>query len=184
MVYGYYDKKTRSFHKFTRMSSTVTIMNKKDLTVGDNVWVWHYTILDATEGLTIENGCQIGVWVGLFTHGSESSIRLLGDNFVHIHNTKRKGYTRGKVRIGAYSFIGAGSVVLPGVNIGKGCIIGSGALVMHDIPDYSIVVGSPGKVKGSTIDLDRNLFKDHDFSASYYDHEALIKIREKVKNEK
>lgn len=177
MVYGYYDNNTRSFRKFTRMSSTVTIMNKKGLTVGDNVWVWHHSILDATEGLTIEKGCQIGVWVGLFTHGSESSIRLLGDQFVHIHNTKRKGYTRGSVRIGAYTFIGAGAIVLPGVSIGKGCIIGSGALVMQDIPDYSIVVGSPGKVKGNTIDLDKKFFNNYDFSESYYDDEALTMIR-------
>ncbi len=74
MVYGYYDHNSRMFQKFTRMSSTVTILNKKGLSVGDNVWVWHYTILDATEGLTIENGCQVGAWVGSSTDGSESSI--------------------------------------------------------------------------------------------------------------
>ena len=50
MIYGYYDHASGTFRKWTRMSSTVTIMNKKALSVDDQVWVWHYTILDATEG--------------------------------------------------------------------------------------------------------------------------------------
>lgn len=181
MLYGYYDQGERKFRKYSRMSSSVAIMNKKALSVGDNVWVWHYSILDATEGITIGEGAQIGAWVGIFTHGSESSIRLLGSQFVKIPNTERKGYTRGAVEIGEYTFVGAGSKILPGVTIGKGCLIGAGALVTSDIPDYSIVVGSPGKIKGSTIDLDTKFFKDFDFSETYYDTNALEMIQMKLK---
>jgi maltose O-acetyltransferase len=36
---------------------------------------------------------------------------------------------------------------LPGVTIGKRCIIGAGAVVVHDIPDDSLVVGNPAVVK-------------------------------------
>lgn len=173
MVYGWYDNTSGAFRKYTRLSSTAVIMNKQKLSLGDDVWVWHYSILDATEGLTIGQGCQIGAWVGIFTHGSESSIRLLGPHFVHIHHSQRRGYTRGAVRIGEYTFIAAGSVVLPGVSIGKGCLIGAGTLVTRDVPDYAIVVGSPGKIIGSTIDMDARFFKEHDFSESYYDANAL-----------
>lgn len=180
MVYGFIDPATRRFRKYTRISSSVHIMNRKALTIGDDVWVWHHTILDATEGLVIEDGVQIGAWVGIFTHGSEYSVRLLGRQFVHIPNTERKGYTRGAVRIGAYSFVGAGSVILPGVQIGKGCLIGTGTVVTKDVPDYSIVVGQPGKVKGSTIDIDQRKFQEEDFSDTYYDTEALKLIKEKL----
>jgi len=176
MVYGFRDPASGDFRKYTRMSSTVTIMNKKALSVGDNVWVWHYSILDATEGIVIEEGAQIGAWVGIFTHGTESAIRLLGRQFVHIPNTERLGYTRGGVRVGAYTFVGAGSAVLPGVTIGKGCLIGAGTLVTKDVPDYSIVVGRPGKIVGSTIDLDAQFFEDYDFSDTYYDGEALRQL--------
>lgn len=180
MVYGFRDPATGRFHKWTRISSNVVIMNRRRLSMGDNVWVWHHSILDATEGLTIEEGAQIGAWVGLFTHGSESSIRLLGRQFVHIPNSERRGYTRGPVRIGAYTFVGAGSVVLPGVTVGKGCLLGSGALVTHDVPDYSIVVGAPAKVRGSTIDMDARAFRSYDFADTYYDAEALNQIRQKL----
>ncbi len=180
MVYGYYDVASQSFRRYTRMSSTVTIMNRQALAVGDHVWVWHYSILDATEGLIVEEGCQIGVWVGIFTHGSERSIRLLGREFVHIPNAERRGYTRAGVRIGAYTFVGAGSVILPGVSIGKGCLIGAGSLVTRDVPDYSIVTGQPGTVVGSTIELDEKLFREYDYSATYYDPRALQEIQRRL----
>jgi len=176
MVYGYWDPGSRCFRKFVRMSSTVTIMNRSKLYVGNDVWVWHHSILDATEGLQIGEGCQIGAWVGIFTHGSENSIRLLGSRFVHILNNERPGYTRGPVKIGAYTFVGAGSVILPGVAVGKGCLIGTGTLVAQDVPDHSVFVGWPGKVRGSTIDLDRRQVHEMDYSATYYDPDALAKI--------
>jgi len=177
MVYGFYDHASKTFRKYTRFSSTVTVMNKRALSVGDFVWVWHYTILDATEGLDIGVGCQIGAWVGIFTHGSENSIRLLGQDFVNIDNKLRSGYTRGKVKIGDFTFIGARSIILPGVTVGKGCLVASGALITNDIPDYSLVVGTPGKVVGSTLEIDRRFFSTGDYSATYYDKEALSKLK-------
>ena len=177
MIYGYRDPDTRVFRKYTRISSTTVILNKSKLLLADHVWVWHYSVLDATEGLTIDEGCQIGAWVGIFTHGSQNSIRLLGRKYVDIPFTQRKGYTRGSVKIGAYTFIGAGSMVLPGVTIGKGCLIGAGTLVTKDIPDYSIVTGTPGQVMGSTIDLDRKYFDDPEIVKTYYEQSLLNAIR-------
>lgn len=178
MVYGFRDPRTRIFRKFTRMSSTVTIMNSKKLSVADNVWVWHYTILDATEGITIEEGAQIGAWVGVFTHGSENSIRLLGKDFVNIPNTERKGYTRGGVKIGAFTFVGARSTILPGCTIGKGCIIAAGSIVSKNVPDYSIYVGNKIMEK-TTLDKDLKFFENYDYSNTYYDEDALKFIKEK-----
>lgn len=169
MVYGYRDPATGRFRKWTRLSSNVVVLSKHRLAIGDHVWVWHHSILDATEGLTIEEGAQIGAWVGIFTHGSEHAIRLLGRQFVHIPHGERRGYTRGAVTIGAYTFVGAGAVILPGVTIGKGCLIGSGALVMQDIPDYSIAIGSPARVRGSTRDTDSRFFRKYDYSETYFE---------------
>ena len=52
----------------------------------------------------------------------------------------------GNVRIGEGSFIGSGVTILPNIKIGKWCKIGAGAVIINDIPDYSVVVGVPGKV--------------------------------------
>jgi acetyltransferase-like isoleucine patch superfamily enzyme len=55
-------------------------------------------------------------------------------------------FKEGKVIIKSGAHIGIGAIILPGVTIGKGTIIGAGAVVTNDIPDYSIAVGIPAKV--------------------------------------
>ena len=39
-----------------------------------------------------------------------------------------------------------GSIVLPGVTIGEGCVVGAGSVVAKDLPDFAIAVGNPAKV--------------------------------------
>ena len=51
-----------------------------------------------------------------------------------------------KVVIDDYVWIGRRAIILPGVKIGKGVVIGAGALVSKDIPDFGIAVGNPAKV--------------------------------------
>lgn len=55
-----------------------------------------------------------------------------------------------KVTICENSFIGAGSIILPGTTIGKWCIVGAGAVVKGLIEDYAIVAGNPAKIIGYT----------------------------------
>ncbi|MEG9327957.1 CatB-related O-acetyltransferase [Salinimicrobium catena] len=43
-------------------------------------------------------------------------------------------------------WIGANSVIMPGITIGNGAVIGAGAVVTKDVPDYAIVVGVPAKI--------------------------------------
>lgn len=50
------------------------------------------------------------------------------------------------VRIGEGSWIGEKVIILPGVHIGKKVIVGAGAVVTKDVPDYTIVAGNPAKV--------------------------------------
>lgn len=80
----------------------------------------------------------------------------IGDNVtlaprVHIlaHDASTKtylGYTKiGCVNIGNRVFVGAESVILPGVTIGDDVIIGANSTVTHDIPSGMVVVGSPAK---------------------------------------
>ena len=52
---------------------------------------------------------------------------------------------RAPIQIGDDVWIGAGAVVLPGVNVGEGAIIGAGAVVMADVPPLTIVVGVPAR---------------------------------------
>ena len=81
----------------------------------------------------------------------------IGDNVtmaprVHVlcHDASTKqfiDYTKiGRVTIGNNVFVGADTVILPGVTIGNNVIIGAHSTVTHDIPDNSVVGGSPAKI--------------------------------------
>lgn len=81
----------------------------------------------------------------------------IGDNVtmaprVHIlcHDASTKQFLNhtkiGRVTIGNNVFIGAESVVLPGVTIGNNVIIGANSTVTHDIPDGSVAAGTPARV--------------------------------------
>jgi acetyltransferase-like isoleucine patch superfamily enzyme len=49
------------------------------------------------------------------------------------------------VRVEAWADIGTGSVLLPGVTVGKGSIVGAGAVVTRDVPPFAIVAGVPAR---------------------------------------
>lgn len=75
---------------------------------------------------------------------------ILTDNHgfarIDIPMTEQPTSTAKKVVIGNDVWIGTRVIILPGVNIGNGVIIGAGAIVTKNIPDYAIVGGSPAKL--------------------------------------
>jgi len=57
-----------------------------------------------------------------------------------------QGRETGKISIGEDVWLGAYVIVLPGVTIGKGSVIGAGAVVTKDIPPYSVAIGVPARI--------------------------------------
>lgn len=70
-------------------------------------------------------------------------------------------------QIGDYSLIGINAVVLNGAKIGKHCLIGANTLIPEgmEIPDGSMVIGSPGKVRRELNDSQKKILE---FSAAHY----------------
>lgn len=59
---------------------------------------------------------------------------------------KERTRTISEVEIGNDVWVGANSVIMPGVTIGDGAIVGASAVVTKDVPPYAIVIGVPAKV--------------------------------------
>ena len=156
------------FCRRTRFSDTVFWYHKENVFIEDNAFVWHYSIIDGTGGVHIEEGAQIGAWVGIFTHSSHIAIRLYGNHYQTVPEFEKAGFSIKPVRIGKYSFIAAGSKILPGVSIGKGVIVAAGSIVSENVPDFSIVAGNPAKVIGSVNKLDERYLRDNDHIKQYY----------------
>ncbi len=98
--------------------------------------------------ITIGKRVTISSNVRILTH--DWSLDTVLESFLECDPKNRPiGQIRG-VEIGDYTFIGTGSIIMPGAKIGKGVIIGAGSVVRGKIPDYSIVIGNPAKVIGNT----------------------------------
>lgn len=147
------------FLPHTRVSNTTFIFARDRLNVGDHVFIGHFSVMDATYGLEIGEGCQIGFFTGIFTHSSHAAIRLYGRTYVDV--PEKKAYFTAPVSIGAFSFIGAHATLLPGTRLGKGCVVSAYSLVSGEFPDFSIIGGQPAVVIGDTRRMDARLLRQH-----------------------
>ena len=56
-------------------------------------------------------------------------------------------HKKSPIHIGDYAWIATNSIILPGVRIGRGAVVGAGAVVREDVPDYGIVTGNPATLE-------------------------------------
>lgn len=114
--------------------------------------LWYYRTvwgMDLGQGLRISRSAKLdrtnpkGVHIGDYTLIS-FDVAIIAHDFIW---SRRPINTR----IGSHCFVGARSVIMPGVSVGDHCIIGSGSVVTTDIPSNSIAVGNPAKVIKSGI---------------------------------
>jgi len=95
------------------------------VTVKCGVFLW--------DGLTIEDDVFIGPGA-IFTNDTRPRSKQ------HLHK-----YLGTLLKQGCT--LGAGSITLPGITIGRWAMVGAGAIVTHDVPDYALVVGSPARFR-------------------------------------
>ncbi|HEY3204536.1 MAG TPA: acyltransferase [Thermoanaerobaculia bacterium] len=86
------------------------------------------------DGITLEDDVFVGPDVAFSNDPRPRSLQHLDS------------HPRTRVREGAS--LGAGVIVLPGITIGRYAMIGAGALVTRDVPDFGLVYGSPARVHG------------------------------------
>jgi acetyltransferase-like isoleucine patch superfamily enzyme len=64
----------------------------------------------------------------------------------HDHSNISLPHIGSTVKINDDVWIGARSIILPGVELGKGAVIGAGSVVTKNVPEFSIVAGNPAKI--------------------------------------
>lgn len=105
------------------------------------------------EGTVVMPQCSIKAMTTIGRHCIVNAGAIIGHDvtiadYVHVApNSSVAGFVN--IQEGAH--IGIGASVIQGVTIGKWSIIGAGAVIIKDVPDYSVVVGNPGKVIKSVI---------------------------------
>lgn len=94
------------------------IVGHREIVIGDDVWTGHH------------------VYVTDANHGYEDVTVPIGKQFSEPR----------PVSIGSDSWLGHGAVALPGATIGRHVVIGAGAVVTGEIPDFCVAVGNPARV--------------------------------------
>jgi len=118
--------------------------NRGSVVVGNNSWLGPYCLLYGNGDIRIGDGVLIAGHTSINTvshHAERVDIPI-----------SEQGTEIAPVVIHDDVWIGLNAVILQGVTIGRGAIIGAGAVVTRDIPAWSVVRGVPAKVVRSRLD--------------------------------
>lgn len=105
----------------------------------------------------IDPTCYIDRGFARLLEIQDNAVVAMGTAFI-LHDSSINNVTGGPIKIGrivvqAGAYLGAFVVVLPGVTIGKGAIVGAGALVSSDVPLNTVAVGHPARPLCDVSDL-------------------------------
>lgn len=96
--------------------------------------------------ITLREGCRISTNVSFVTHdGGTWAFRNTWEEYKDV-------VKYGRIEVGRYSFIGARSIIMPGVTIGDNCVIGAGSVVTKDVPSGTVVAGVPARQICTTLE--------------------------------
>lgn len=111
-------------------------------------------------GVIVGEGCRI--YSDKF--GSEPWLISIGDRVTissevtfinhdgvgwHFSDERGRRFRYARITIGSNVFIGANTIILPGVSIGSNCVVGAGSVVTRSMPHNTVAAGNPARVLGS-----------------------------------
>lgn len=122
------------------LNREVIIESPHNISIGDNVGINARCWISGGGGLDIEDNVLIGPGVHIIT-----SNHNYGE---HGKSIREQGHTHKPVRIENNAWIGAGTIILPGVTIGMRAVVGAGSIVTKSLEANGVYVGNPAsKIK-------------------------------------
>lgn len=117
--------------------------SKSEIVIGNNCFLGGDNHITSINKVVIGDNFLSGKWVTITdnSHGDTNNKELMG-----IHPSLRPVISKGAVVIGNNVWVGDKVTILPGVNIGDGAVIAANAVVVKDVPAYSVVAGVPAKI--------------------------------------
>jgi acetyltransferase-like isoleucine patch superfamily enzyme len=151
----------------TRISPSCCIEHEDRLQLGDHVYIGPFNFIEASGGITLEEGVQITSHVSIVTHSSHRALRLLGREYIAWVG-ERPGWIAGPVHIGAYSFIGPHALIEASTRLGRGTLVRAGSIVRGEFPDFAVLDGRPALVVGDTRRGDEAWLQRHPEHRAHY----------------
>lgn len=148
----------RKFGHGVKIGSDVGFKHLETFEIGDGVFVGAQAYIQGRHDGVIRLGNH--VWIGPQAYldardliledyvGWGPGAKVLGSNHTGIPTSEpiiKSNLEILPVRVKAWADIGMGAILLPGVTVGKGSIVGAGAVVISDVPPFAIVAGVPAR---------------------------------------
>lgn len=132
---------------------------------------WHPDWLPSyPERISIGNNVTVAADVRLYEH---DMIQRMWNNDPTYRGQRIRQKTS-EITIGDNSVLGARSIILYDVHIGRNVVVASGSVVTKDVPDFSIVAGCPAKVIGDTRELFKKRITENGFDMSDYSYDKYF----------
>ncbi len=142
-----------------RVGRGVVVTHPETFEIGDAVFIGDHACIQGRFDGTCVVGTQ--VWIGPQSYFDARNL-VLGDAVgwgpgAKVLGSQHTGLPSGvpiiqtdlairPVRVGEWADIGVNAVILPGVTVGRGAIVGAGAVVVKDVPPFAIVAGVPARL--------------------------------------
>jgi maltose O-acetyltransferase len=127
-----------------------------NISVGENFFASYDCILGDSAEIIIGNSCILGPRVTINTEDCPIDAGVRNDDLEYAK----------PVKIGNDVYIGAGSIINPGVTIGDDVVIGAGSVVTHDLASHAVYGGNPASKIRDIADKERKKWKDE--QSEYY----------------
>lgn len=133
----------------------INVQIRENASIGSECIISKDVYID--ESVSIGNRCKIQNSVSVYKGVSIADDVFVGPNVCFTNDLVPRAFNQNweitKTTVNEGASIGANATIVCGVNIGKFSMIGAGAVVTKDVPDFSLVVGNPAKVIGK---VDKN----------------------------
>ena len=127
----------KSIGERNKFDYNVTIHKPEKLTIGNDNFFGQNIYLIANGGIEIGNNCAIAANCKFITRN-----HIFKDKNIPIN---AQPHTYKSIKIEDDCWFGYNVIILPGVSLGKGCVVGAGSIVTKSFPAYSIIAGVPAK---------------------------------------
>jgi acetyltransferase-like isoleucine patch superfamily enzyme len=141
VFYRFREGGTITLHDRSRLHLDTILQTEQggSIVIGADTHVHPRCILYACKGsIRIGSGVQVAVNCAIYPYDHGTA---LGEPIM-----KQPIQSKGDIVIGDGAWIGMGTIVLSGVNIGNGAVVAAGSVVTHDVPDNGIVAGVPARL--------------------------------------
>ena len=119
--------------------ATIEAAKNRGLKIGENLYVQGVPNFGSEPFLIeIGNHVTLAEGVSFINHGGDARVTKRIEKY-------KDGRNFGRIKIGNNTFIGKGTILMPGISIGNNCIIGSLSVVSSSVPDNSVYAGTPVK---------------------------------------